>query len=72
MFVLAEGITVGFTALLIWLHATAVAVCAFMATALILAYIPFFSRLSVKNTANYKCGLPYSSFANGTLLLKDD
>lgn len=42
MFVLAAGIMGGFAALLVWQRATAVAVYAFMATALILACIPFF------------------------------
>ncbi len=72
LFILAAGIMIGFAALLIWQHAIPVAVYAFMATALCFACVPFFSGLSVKNTAKYICGLPYSSFANGTLFLKDD
>lgn len=38
----------------------------------VLALIPYFCGLSVKNTAMYKCGLPYSEYANGTLILKGD
>ena len=72
LFILAAGIMIGFAALLIWQHAIPEAVFAFMLTAIILACIPFFCGLSVKNTSKYKCGMPYSSFANGTLLLKDD
>lgn len=33
--------------------------------------VPFFIACSVKNTANYECGFPYSSYANGTLLLNE-
>jgi len=36
------------------------------------ACIPFFIGCSVKNTAKYRCGFPYSSFANGNLILHDD
>ena len=34
--------------------------------------IPYICALSVKNTAKYRCGFPYSSYANGTLLLHSD
>lgn len=34
-----------------------------------MACVPCFLGLTVKNKANYKCGLPYSSYTNGTLLL---
>lgn len=37
----------------------------------IFACVPFFISLSVKNRAKFKCALPYSSYANGTLVLKD-
>lgn len=37
----------------------------------IFACVPFFISLSVKNKAKFKCALPYSSYANGTLVLKD-
>ena len=33
--------------------------------------VPFFIALSVKNTAKFKCGQPYTSYANGTLILND-
>lgn len=36
------------------------------------ACVPFFIACSVKNKAKYKCGLPYTSYANGTLFLNDD
>lgn len=36
------------------------------------ACIPFFVALSAKNTAKYKCAYPYSSYANGKLVLEDD
>lgn len=37
----------------------------------IFACVPFFISLSVKNKAKFKCALPYSSYENGTLVLKD-
>ena len=37
-----------------------------------LACVPFFIGLSVKNTAKFKCALPYSSYANASLLLGED
>ena len=32
--------------------------------------VPFFISVSVKNKAKFKCALPYSSYANGILVLK--
>lgn len=44
----------------------------FIAASVGFACIPYFISLSVKNTAKYKCAFPYSSFANGFLMLSDD
>lgn len=44
----------------------------FLAGAIAFGCVPFFISCSVKNTAKYKCAFPYSSFANGTLILNDD
>lgn len=44
----------------------------FIATDLCLACVPYIIALSVKNTAKFKCGLPYSSYANGILTLKNE
>ena len=44
----------------------------FLCAAICIACVPFFIALSVKNTAKYKCALPYTSYANGSLLLYDD
>lgn len=63
---------IGCAAVLAWLRATPEAVFVFMGTALILATVPLATGLCVRNVARYKCGLPYSSFANGTLQLCDD
>ena len=41
-------------------------------TGICFACVPHFIALSVKNKAKYKCGLPYTSYANGTLFLNDD
>ncbi len=43
-----------------------------IAAMIALACIPFIISRSVRNTAKYKCAFPYSSFANGTLILNDD
>ena len=37
-----------------------------------MACVPFFIALSTKNKAKFKCAFPYSSYANGTLILDDD
>ena len=34
-----------------------------------LACVPYFFGLGVKNESKYKCAYPYSSYANGTLIL---
>lgn len=44
----------------------------FIAAAIMFACIPFFIALSVRNTARYKCGFPYSGMANNTLILSKD
>ena len=43
----------------------------FICYAISIGCVPFFIACSVKNTANYECGFPYSSYANGTLLLNE-
>ena len=43
----------------------------FICYAISIGCFPFFIACSVKNTANYECGFPYSSYANGTLLLNE-
>lgn len=43
----------------------------FVCTAVCFACIPFFFACSVKNTAKYKCALPYSGRANENLHLTD-
>lgn len=47
-------------------------ILAFSGAGICFSSIPFFIALSVKNTAKYKCGFPYSSYANASLLLNDD
>lgn len=72
LFIAAAGIMVGNAILLINNPTTAWGVSIFTGGAIIFASVPFFTGLSVKNTAKYKCALPYTSFANGTLFLNDD
>ena len=47
-------------------------VLAFVLGAIAFACVPFFIALSTKNKAKYKCTYPYSSYANGTLILDDE
>lgn len=72
LFILAAGLVIGCAAVLAWQRAIPEAVIAFMMTAFMLAAVPLSTGLCVRNVARYKCGLPYSSFANGTLQLGDD
>lgn len=39
---------------------------------LVFACIPVFAAISINNKAKYRCGFPYSSYANGFLILTDD
>lgn len=50
---------------------TPTVVMAFMVMAVCLACVPFFIGISVKNTAKYICGAPYSGMTNGTLMLEE-
>lgn len=72
LWITAVAIVAGIISLLI-LHPTSTeGIFIFLCTAVCLACIPHFTALSVKNTAKYKCGLPYTSYANGSLLLQND
>ena len=44
----------------------------FIGTGIIFACVPFFIALSVKNKAKYICAYPYSSYANGKLILGEN
>ena len=44
----------------------------FLFVVVCLCVFHFFIGLSVKNTAKFKCALPYSSYANASLLLGED
>lgn len=72
LILLAVGI-IGYTvALLIKHHTTIFGIFIFLCAGTCLACVPFFIALSVKNTAKYKSALPYTSYANGCLLLGED
>ena len=43
----------------------------FAATGICLACVPFFISLSVKNKSKYQCAFPFSSYANGTLIIEE-
>ena len=66
------AIVVGVLTLLINHPTDAFGVLMLIAAMISMACIPFIISLSVKNTAKYKCAFPYSSFANGNLILHDD
>ncbi len=72
LFLIAAGIVCATAVLLIQHPTTAEGVWVFMAGSVCLGCAPFLSAFAVKNKAKFKCGLPYTSFANGTLLLKED
>lgn len=70
--IFAIGI-MGGVAYLLFRHPTSTeGVFIFLAAGICMAVVPYAFSLSVKNTAKYKYALPYSSYANGSLLLLDD
>ena len=61
------------TTVLLILHPTnTMGVFTLICSAIIMACVPFFIALSTKNKAKFKCAYPYSSYANGTLILDGD
>ena len=72
LILLALGI-LSYTVVLLVNHRTSTfGVFIFLCAGVCLACVPFFIGLSVKNTAKFKCALPYSSYANASLLLGED
>lgn len=69
---MAIGIVVGTIILLVNHSTSTLGVFVFVCAGICFSSIPFFIALSVKNKAKYICGLPYSSYSNGMLLLRDD
>lgn len=72
LFFFAFSIMAAFLVLLYNHPTSKFGVFVFCCMGLCFACVPFFIAVSVKNTAKYKCGLPYSSYANGTLVLNDE
>lgn len=71
LFVIAACIPLG-TVLLLVRHPTHLyGVLLFLGLSLGFACVPFFAAFGVKHSSQYKCGLPYSSYANGFLFLSD-
>lgn len=72
LILLALGI-LSYTVVLLVNHRTSTfGIFIFLCAGVCLACVPFFIGLSVKNTAKFKCALPYSSYANASLLLGED
>lgn len=72
LFCVALSIIVAFIVIL-YAHPTSpFGIFIFGCVALCLSCVPFFIAISFKNTAKFKCGQPYTSYANGTLILNDD
>ena len=69
LFLLAGSIIIGAVILLLKHPTSADGVFIILCAGVCLACVPFFIAISVKNTAKYKCSLPYSSYANGTIVL---
>lgn len=69
LFSLSAIILTFFVILLINHPATDMGIFVFLCAGLMLACVPYFLGLGVKNKSKYKCAYPYSSYANGTLIL---
>lgn len=70
--IIAIGIIAGIGVTLINHPLDAFGTFIFLAVGVAFGCVPFFISRSVKNTAKYKCAFPYSSFANGNLILHND
>lgn len=70
--IIAIGIISGIGVMLINHPLDAFGTFIFLAVGVAFGCVPFFISRSVKNTAKYKCAFPYSSFANGNLILHND
>lgn len=71
LYILSVMIILSFVLLLVQHPTDKMGIFVFMCTAVCFACIPFFFACSVKNTAKYKCALPYSGRANESLHLTD-
>lgn len=71
LFSLSAIILISVVILLINHPTTGMGVFVFLCFGLMMACVPYFLGLAVKNKSNYKCAYPYSSYANGTLVLDE-
>lgn len=71
LFSAAALIVIAIAVLLVLNPTDIIGIAVFTGAAIGLACAPFFIALSTKNTAKYKCAYPYSSYANGTLILDE-
>lgn len=71
LFCSSIAILIAIAALLINHPTTGMGVFVFLCFGLMMACVPYFLGLAVKNKSNYKCAYPYSSYANGTLVLDE-
>lgn len=72
LFILAVLILLAFI-ILLFVHPTnMMGIFIFILAGVMMACVPFFIALSIRNTAKYKCAFPYSSYANGTLILDEN
>lgn len=72
LILIAVGI-MGYTVVLLINHPISTfGIFIFLCAGICIACVPFFIALSVINTAKFKCALPYTSYANGSLLLHKD
>lgn len=70
--IIAAGIMIGIIWLLIAQPEDLEGTLILLIGALIIAFVPFVLSIAVTNNAKYNCALPYSSYANATLLLYED
>lgn len=71
LFFAAAAIMVTFVVILICNPTHAMGVFIILCGASGLACVPYFFGLAVKNKSKYECAYPYSSYTNGTLILKE-
>lgn len=72
MTLIAIGIIIGTIVLLVNHPTSPMGILAFLCAGICFSCVPFFFAIAIKTKAKYLCGLPYSSYANGLLLLSED
>lgn len=72
LFILSAAIMISICILLLFHPTTAMGVFIFICFGIMMACVPFFIAIGIKNKAKYICAFPYSSYANASLFLEQD